>query len=860
MGEVYRATDTNLNRPVAIKVLPEPLAADGERLARFQREAQVLASLSHLNIASIYGLERAEGTTALVMELVEGPTLADRIAQGAIPVNEALAIATQIADALEAAHEQRIIHRDLKPSNVKIRPDGTVKVLDFGLAKAMDASPAASSGFSMSPTITTPAMTQLGLILGTAAYMSPEQARGKSVDRRADIWAFGCVLFEMLSGRRAFDAEDVSLTLARVLEREVDLTPMPPEVPARVRQVIALCLRKDVRQRISDIRDVRLALEGAFDTTSGPGPATTVSRSTRLRLGALAVVAALALVAAAALAFVHFRETPAAPRSVSFQMSAPPKSAIATFELSPDGRHVAFVTRGERSTLWVRSLDALDARELPGTDGARLAAGQLFWSPDSSTIGFIAGGKLKRVSISGGPPQTLADASDASRAAWSGAGVLLISAGPGNPIQRLPEAGGVPVSITKPDAGESHFTPHFLPGGRHFLYWSAGNPETTGIYVTSMEEGARSVRLFSDNSPARFAPTDAAGSRGHLMFVREGTLMAAPFDVATLRVTGEVFPLAEDVTQFSASANGVLAYVSGMSAFSEQFVWRDRTGKEIGSVGPPGIYANFRLSPDERSIVFNRPGPAGSDIWVLDIARGVPSRITFDPSVDNLPIWSHDGRRILWPSNRRGGYDLYVKPASGTGQDELLITMGTANGWATDWSRDGKWVLFQRPGDKTSQDLWIAPQSPDGSGQQKPFPYLNSQFAESNGVFSPDGQRIAYVSNESGRDEVYVQAFPLTDEKDQISVGGGIAPEWRKDGAELFYLSADRKLMAVPVRVTGNALDPGVPKALFPIPGTRVVRAFAPASDGRFLIAKSLDDDQTTPMTVEINWLARVTP
>ena len=318
MGEVYRATDTNLNRPVAIKVLPEPLAADGERLARFQREAQVLASLSHLNIASIYGLERAEGTTALVMELVEGPTLADRIAQGALPVNEALSIATQIADALEAAHELRIIHRDLKPSNVKIRPDGTVKVLDFGLAKAMDASPAASSGFSMSPTITTPAMTQLGLILGTAAYMSPEQARGKSVDRRADIWAFGCVLFEMLSGRRAFDAEDVSLTLARVLERDVDFTAMPANVPARVRQVIALCLRKDVRQRISDIHDVRLALEGALDTTPGHSPVTTVQRSSPLWLGALAAVAALALVAAAALAFVHFRETPAAPRQREF--------------------------------------------------------------------------------------------------------------------------------------------------------------------------------------------------------------------------------------------------------------------------------------------------------------------------------------------------------------------------------------------------------------------------------------------------------------------------------------------------------------------------------------------------------------
>jgi Tol biopolymer transport system component len=860
MGEVYRATDTNLNRSVAIKVLPESVAADAERLARFQREAQVLASLSHLNIASVYGLERAEGTTALVMELVEGPTLADRIAHGAIPVNEALAIATQIADALEAAHEQRIIHRDLKPSNVKIRPDGTVKVLDFGLAKAMDASPAAGSGFSMSPTITTPAMTQLGLILGTAAYMSPEQARGKSVDRRADIWAFGCVLFEMLSGRRAFDAEDVSLTLARVLERDVDFTAIPPEVPARVRQVLALCLRKDVRQRFSDIHDVRLALEGAFETTSGTSPATMMPGSGRLRLAALSVVAALALAAAGALAFIHFRERPVAQRSVSFHFPAPARSAIATFDLSPDGRYVAFVTRGESSKLWVRPIDSLDAQELPGTDGARSLAGQVFWSPDSRSIGFVADGKLKKVSISGGPPQTLTDVLDSARASWGRQGVILIAPGPGTPIRRLPEAGGVSVALTAPAAGESHFTPHFLPDGRHFLYWVSGKPETTGVYVSSLQDGAQPVRLLTDNSPAWFAPSDATGTPGHLLFVREGTLMAQPFDAETLSVTGEIFPVAEPVTQFSVSANGALAYLSGTAAVSEQMVWRDRAGKEVGSVGPPGVYASFRLSPDERSIVFNRAGGSNQDIWVLDVARGVPSKISFDPSTDNLPIWSPDGRRILWPSNRRGGFDLFVKPASGTGQDELLIPMGTVNGWGTDWSRDGKWVLFQRPGDKTSQDLWIAPQSPDGSGQQKPFPYLNSQFAESNGVFSPDGQRIAYVSNESGRDEVYVQAFPLTDEKDQISIGGGNQPEWSKDGAELFYLAANRNLMAVPVRVTGNAFEPGAPKALFPIPGTAVRRAYAPASNGRFLIAKPLDDEATAPMTVVLNWLARVKP
>jgi eukaryotic-like serine/threonine-protein kinase len=854
MGEVYQATDTNLNRPVAIKVLPEAVAADGERLARFQREAQVLASLSHLNIASIYGLERAEGITALVMELVEGPTLADRIAQGAIPVNEALPIAMQIADALEAAHEQRVIHRDLKPANVKIRPDGTVKVLDFGLAKAMDTSPAGSSNFSMSPTITTPAMTQMGLILGTAAYMSPEQARGKSIDRRADIWAFGCVLFEMLTGRRAFDAEDVSLTLARVLERDVDLSPMPADVPERVRQVIALCMRKDPRQRISDIHDVRLALEGVFETPSRPD-STTAPVSTRLRLTAMAVVAALAVIAAVALAFVHFREIRAAQRSVRFQVPAPEKSVITCFELSPDGQYLAFVTRGESSKLWVRAIGSLDARELPGTDGARTGPGQVFWSPDSSYIGFVADSKLKKVSVNGGPPQTLTDVLDSTRATWGRDGVILIAPGPGTPIRRLPEAGGVPVPLTKPGPGENHFSPQFLPDGRHALYFVNGSrPEINGVYLTSLEEGAQPVRLLPDTTMTRFTRLDRAGTRGHLLFIREGTLMAQPLDLETLRLAGEIFPVAEPVTQFSVSANAALAYMSGDAAAQQQLVWLNRTGSQVGSAGPPGGYANFRLSPDERSVVFNRPS-AGQDIWVLDIARGVPTRITFDPNTDNLPIWSHDGLRVLWPSSRSGGFDLYVKPASGTGQDALLIKMGTQTGWATDWSRDGKWVLYQRPGNKTAQDLWISPQSPGASDEPKPL--LQSQFNEQDGVFSPDGRWIAYVSNESGRDEVYVQTFPLTDAKYQISTGGGTNPEWRKDGAELFYLATDRNLMVVPIRVSAKAFEPGLPKALFPIPGTNLRRVYAPSAAGRFLVAKSLDDDPTTPITVVLNWQAR---
>jgi dipeptidyl aminopeptidase/acylaminoacyl peptidase len=495
---------------------------------------------------------------------------------------------------------------------------------------------------------------------------------------------------------------------------------------------------------------------------------------------------------------------------------------------------------------------------LPGTEGVRLGVGQLFWSPDSSSIGFVAEGKLKKVSVNGGPPQTLTDVLESARAAW-GQGVILIASGPGIPIRRVPEAGGAAVAITTPGAAENHFTPQFLPDGRHFLYSVAGGKgETNGVYLASLDEGAQAVRLLPDVSTVRFTRSDAAGDGGHLLFVREATLMAQPFDLETRRLSGEIFPVAEPVSQFSVSANGALAYMSGVAEASEQLVWRDRAGKEVGVAGPPAGYANFRLSPDERSIVFNRPGATGTDIWVLDIARGVPTRITFDPRVDNLPIWSPDGHRIIWPSNRRGGFDLFVKPASGTGEDELFIPMGTANGWATDWSRDGKWVLYQRPGDATGQDLWLAPQSPDGAREQKAVPYLASQFSEQNGVFSPDGQWVAYVSNESGRDEVYVQALPLTDEKDRISTGGGNDPAWRKDGAELFYLAPDRNLMAVPVRATGTAFEPGIPKALFPIAGVSVRRTYVPTRDGRFLIAKPLDDDAAAPITVVLNWQARV--
>ena len=710
MGEVYRAHDTKLNRDVALKVLPASVAGDPDRLARFRREAQVLASLNHPNIAHVHGLEDAGPTSAFVMELVEGPTLAELIEKGrGVPLADALPIARQIADALEAAHERGIIHRDLKPANIKVCDDGTVKVLDFGLAKALEPDSAAGSrqpaaGIANSPTITTPAITMAGLILGTAAYMAPEQAKGKPVDRRADIWAFGVVLYEMLAGQRGYEAEDVSDTLAAVLMRDVDWNALPANVPPRLRALLSDCLVRDPKQRLRDIGEARRVLDQIISGTPQPLPATApAASSSRLGMwGVLGwVVATLALATGAALALVHFREAPPTRQRTQFLVSPPAKLSIASFALSPDGRYLAFGTAvsgssiGDQNNVWLRPLDSIDARLLPGTEGVALAPDQLFWSPESNFIGFVAQGRLKKVGVNGGPPQTLlGSASGTMRATWGRDGSILLVQGAGAPILRFSDRGGETVELAKAVTGESRFSPQFLPDGRHFLYWAVGaKPETNGIYVGSMSDGAQPKWLLPDAVPAKYAPPAGPGESGHLLFSRDTVLMAQPFDSDTLTLTGQPFPVVESAVRFSVSENGTLAYISGASATrGQRLVWFDRNGKQIDAAGPPGEYPDLRLSPDEKSIVFSRSNEANSDIWVLDLARGVPSRITFDTSTDNLPIWSHDGRRILWPSRRSGTFDLYIKPATGTGQDERLIAMGTATGWPTDWSRDGRFV------------------------------------------------------------------------------------------------------------------------------------------------------------------------
>jgi serine/threonine protein kinase len=848
MGEVYRARDTKLDRHVALKVLPEAFAHDADRMARFEREAHLLASLNHPHIATIHGVEESGGVRALVMELVPGESL-----KGPLPLETALCYAKQIADALEAAHDKGIVHRDLKPANIMITPAGVVKVLDFGLAAVSPDPASGSADRPNSPTLTMRA-TQAGMLMGTAAYMSPEQAAGKPVDKRADIWSFGVVLWEMLTGQRLFDGETISHTLADVLRAPIDFDKLPRETPRAVRDLLKRCLDRGVKTRLRDIGEARVALEAPVGEE--PAPPTALSPS---RLGIAGWIAgSILLLALIALSFIHFRTAPPPQeRSVRFQVPLPEKSTDAMFRLSPDGRYLAIAGRIVRggSRLWVRPLDSVEARALPGTEFASFP----FWSPDSAFIGFFDQGKLKRIALAGGPPQTICDAPNSiGGGTWNRDGVIVFTPEYGKPFSRVPAAGGVPMPMTKLAGSVAQAFPQFLPGGDRFLYRvsAPGKPGVAGVYVGSLDDKLP-VRILA-SSGATYAPPSASGNTGHLLFLRESTLMAQAFDPEQLRLSGEMVPLAEPVgtysygllAAFSVSDNGVLAYSSGAAGVNRELVWLDRTGKQMELAGPPGEYSNFRLSPDEKRIVMDRSAQPNADIWVLDILRGVTSRLTFDPAIDNLAIWSPDGQRVLFPSNRKGSFDLYIKAATGAGSEQLLIKLGTPTGWATDWSRDGRFILYQIPGANTGQDLWIAPQF----GDRKPFPYLQTQFNEQGGVFSPDGRWIAYVSDESGRDEIYVQAFPLSGEKHEISTGGGSEPYWRKDGTELFYLGTDRNLMAVPVKL-GTTITPGSPTSLFPVPASAQRNSYAVTGDGRrFLISRLAGE--MPPITVVTNWPA----
>jgi eukaryotic-like serine/threonine-protein kinase len=844
MGEVYRATDTNLKRQVAIKVLPLSLAGDADRLARFQREAEVLASLNHPNIAAIHGLDRRDGHTALVMELVEGPTLADRIGQGAVPLDEAIAIAKQMAEALEAAHERGIIHRDLKPANIKLRPDGTVKVLDFGLAKAADPASVVASGLATLATITSPAMTQVGMILGTAAYMSPEQARGRAVDKRTDIWAFGCVLFEMLAGVRPFDGEDVTEVIGAVIHKDVDWARLPRSTPAAVRTALGRCLEKDPKKRIRDIGDVALALDGAFASPTASMPsAPTQRRSRRLVL----LTAAMAIVAAVAAVAGWLARAPEPPDVVAFTVDTPRTGDPASFAHSPDGKILAF-TQSDSSgiqRLWIRSLDSPDARVIPGTDQAL----NPFWASDSRHVGFFAGPTLKQVDIDGGIPQTVTNTSPTLSvgATWNERGVILFSrAGAG--IMRVAAAGGVPEPVTTLKPAElAHAWPSFLPDGRHFVYLRVQDTSRGELVWRDLDSGEeRIVRPMS--SKALYSST------GHLIFRNDGPVVAQRFDPATGAVSGGVIQIAAATysngptrTALALSAAGVLAFrnFEGDTA-KAQLTWVDKDGKTLSTVGPPADYRNVVVDRADAHAVANTVIDA-QDVWMFDFKRATTSRLTFDAAVDSDPIFSPDGDVVAFYSTRNPA-GIYRKTSSGAGAEQLLAETGLQS-WPRDWSADGRFILYQK-----NSDLWVVPLD----GDKKPFAYVDTAVRESDGRFSPDGRWVAYTSDETGRNEVFLQDFPKKGTKFQVSTAGGSEGRWRRDGRELFYLAADGYLMSVDVTLA-PAFALGVPRRLFNTQmtnlGLTAQRRYGVSADGqRFLINLPLAGVTIEPITVTVNW------
>jgi serine/threonine protein kinase/Tol biopolymer transport system component len=859
MGEVYRARDSRLQRDVALKVLPAVFAHDPERMARFQREAQLLASLNHTNIGSLYGLEESDTVRALVLELVEGPTLADQIKRGAMLFEDARPIALQIAEAFEYAHDKGVVHRDLKPANVKVTPEGKVKVLDFGLAKALADESAGSSDPNNAPTLTMGA-TAVGAIMGTPAYMAPEQAKGKRVDRRADIWAFGAVLFELLTGKTLWAGDGAADIMASAMRDTPPLEHLPPETPSAIRNLIARCLDKEPQTRLQHMGEARIVLQTGGPAQRAPEnrPPDVILPHDRRPWAWIAATGVCALLAAA-LAVVHFREPAPEQRTVRFEIRPPGKSAFQSVSLSPDGRTLAFTADGGGGIrLWVRPLDSSQAQALAGTDGASYP----FWSPDGANLGFFAEGKLKRIAATGGPAQILADAVEGRGGTWSPDGVVLFAPNQGGILYRIPAAGGSASAVTKLTSPGTHRFPQFLPDSRHFLYVAEG--AAPGIYVGSLE-GESPVRILSEDSNAVYCPPSRLNPDGYLLFTRQGALMAQPFDVRLLRpygeallVTGDAVYGAASYVPFSASASGSVAYALGIA--KRQLVWRDRTGKQLGLVAKPDGISFESLSPDEKRVVF-ATGRVGSStgLWLYDVARQTVEKFTFSAGISQSPVWSPDGSHIVFATSAEPGQqmlDIVVKPASGGAKAELLQrSVGYVR--VNDWSADGKLVVYMPDTNSGKPDIWLLPLE----GDHKPIPYLQNEFAKYHGQLSHDGKWMAYTSAESGQEQVFVQAVPATNARWLVSPKGGSRPRWRRDGTELFYVAADRTVMAVPVK-TGAKFEAGTPKPLFgplrPVAGTPYQFYYQPTADGqRFLVNEPAEEEGgAQPVTVVLNWQA----
>lgn len=865
MGEVFRAKDTRLERDVAIKILPSDFALNPQFKARFEREAKTISQLNHPNVCTLFDVGHHDGFDFLVMELIEGESLADRLLKGRLPLEQVLRHGTEIASALDAAHKQGIVHRDLKPGNVMLTRSAA-KLLDFGLAKSgpLLTSTSGSSKLIDLPTEHKP-LTEQGTILGTFQYMAPEQLEGMEADARTDIFAFGAVLYEMATGRRAFQGKNkTSLIAAIVSGTPLPVSELAPLTPPALDHVIKKCLAKDADDRWQSAHDIADQLRWIADAGSQAGEAAPVlaRRKAKLR-AAWALHAATALVAIlATLGFLHLRAVP--PRVMRSSLQPPDKTQFdpisGAMALSPDGLRIAFVARGEdgRQMLWVRALEALSAQPLAGTD----AASHPFWSPDSRFIGFFSAGKLRKIDANGGPPQALCDASAGRGGSWSEDGTILFAPSPTDAIYKVSASGGAAVAVTELNAkmGEtSHRFPAFLPDGVHFLYLVEAPADTEGseegfTLVAGSTESKNRTRLLATNSSARYAKS------GHVLFLRDRTLLAQRFDAKKLELTAEAIPVAENMTRtgrfetlFSVSDNDLLAFQAGASSELSSLVWMDRDGRDLETAGKPADYHSVALSHDGRRVALTVQDPKNqkSDVWALDLERGTSTRLTFDPDDDYAPIWSADDKRIYFSSERQGRGDVFWKSSSGTGAEGVLIA-DPERSILTSLSADGRTgaVMTYNLKKKTGWDISIL-NFADG----KIRPFLETPFNELVPALSADGRWLAYHSNESGRIEIYVQSLEEEGGKWQISTDGGARASWSRSDTEIIFQSLDDKLMVVDVKLTPH-FTASVPRLLMdPKIRQRPGLQYAVAADGnRILVNRAVEQSAVSPLTLVQNW------
>lgn len=876
MGVVYKAQDTKLDRMVALKFLPSHLSASEQDKARFVQEAKAASALNHPNVCTIHDIQEHDGTMFIVMEFVDGQTLREK--RSSVSFKQAIDIGIQIADGLAAAHEKGIVHRDIKPENIMIRKDGIAQIMDFGLAKLR--------GISR--------LTKEGSTVGTAGYMSPEQVQGLDSDHRSDIFSLGMLLYEMFTGQLPFKGVHETALLYEIVN--VDAQPMSsvkPDVDSNLDVIVLDCLEKDPKERCQSVAEVardlrrvkrdssrqrvsRISMARDVYKPSGVQPAESPSKPSRSQLWKWGTILFF-ITTIGAIFYFHFRDTPSNQRTIRAFIPLPEKTTLSNLSggghiaLSPDGEKIAFIVvdSSGKSNMWVRSLNALSAQMLSGTEGARFP----FWSPEGKAIGFFAEGKLKKIDAAGGTPFTICDGADPRGGSWGQAGVIVFDPGSSGGIHQVSAAGGIPSPVTKLDStrGEqTHRWPWFLPDGKHFLFFARGALAGSGgksdsICVGSIET-KEVKRLFRGAS-------DAAYVNGHILFIRQSVLMAQPFDVQNFAVTGEPVPIAQQIqydnrfskATFSVSQDGLLLYQSIGTRWKRELALFDSSGEKISSFGQPEIYRFARLSKDGKRIAMEIVDLQSHnvDLWLYEIARGIQTRFTFEPAADIFPLWSPDGGRLVFSSNRKGHFDIYSKSTTGSAPEELLSDLGGLDKYPNDWSSDGKYVLFSTAIDQTKKsDLWILPMA----GDRKPIPYLQTEFDERGGAFSPDMRWIAYVSDESGKNEVYVRPFvePGTQNasaalgKWQVSTNGGGGAKWRADGKAIFH-GAENKIMMAEVGAKGSTFEVLKVTQHMDLQGKHQITLSDMSSDGKRVLGTiTSSQEKSVPLTLVVNWDAEL--